>query len=446
MVWSRNVLRKWLQGVIELILFLPLLLILFTLIPLSLPLPLWISSFALFYLAGIVSVDLLGIQSKWIYLLLSFSFVTIYMMMVTELNYFEIFTWLIGVFLFYRGHLFWSRPWSDLFPLTLYWVSLFVYFLSSLIFSRLEVLAPLIPLLTAAGFISVILTLWMTNSLSLQNVNLSGKKVTEVSKTIKRHNHIAVILITFVIFFIAFFNTIKDLFVQWILAVMHFIISGIVYLMSLFAGDDEKPLPVEENPDMPEMSPLPEGEPARWAQIMEIIMFGLLGIFVLVLLFFGIKALSKVIRKALHKLMAFLKTKGAFRTETTGYVDEKTKTVTLKGLGSMYKDRLQHWLSERLRKEPKWKDLKNNRDRVRYVYRHWLIHRIASGYAYKDTLTPKETSMDLVKWRDKGAEHRGNDLNEDHSDLTDAYNEARYGNKDIHDDKVLRIQNNLSKE
>jgi hypothetical protein len=447
MLWIQTVLRKWLQGIIELTLFLPLLLVLFSYFPLSLPLPLWIGSLAFFYLVGIVSTSLLGIRSKWIYLLLSFIFASLFVMLATDKNVYEISTWFIGIFLFYRGHLFWSKKWVELFPLSLYWLCMAVYFVCSLVFSRVEVLKPLFPLLNAAGFISLIITLWMTNSISLQNVNFSGKKVSEISKSIKRHNRMAVALIIFVIFFIAFFNTLKDILVQAILAVIRFIIAGIIYLASLFGGAEEEPPPVERDVETPEMPPLPEGEPALWAKIMEIVMYFLVGIFGLVVLYFGIRALSKLIVKGIHKLIVFLKTKGLMNTETSGYIDEKTKTVTLKGLGMMYKDRLQQWLFDRLKKEPKWKDLKNNRDRVRYVYRHWLIHRIASGYAFKHTLTPKETGEDLLQWRDKvAAKHRGIHPSEDNSELTALYNEARYGNKDINDDKVSVIKNKLNKD
>ncbi|MBP3320864.1 MAG: hypothetical protein J6M12_00770 [Clostridia bacterium] len=73
----------------------------------------------------------------------------------------------------------------------------------------------------------------------------------------------------------------------------------------------------------------------------------------------------------------------------------------------------------RVDKLPKWKNLTDNHQRVRFIFTKHINFRIKKGYRYNKTLTPSETEKELQKYLKE---------EEDISLLFDSYRLARYEN------------------
>ncbi len=425
----QRIIIKWLQSSFELILFFPMILIIGVLVPLLVSIEVWFFYLTLFPLMGILYANLFRWSKRWLSFLVGMISSGFFVYILIGNNYLDMISWGIGTTLFYRGVMLWPRPWSDLFPTNLLWICLSFYFISSPFFIRLEPMQPYYGLLTIAGMISVLLVLWMSNLNNIQSINRSGRKTGHISSVMLKQNRLAVIFIAAFIFIIAFFQNIKDILVNFILMLIRFVVLAILFIMNLFSSDEEI---VEETsvgqPEMPDFGFEEEKEPSFLSWLFDMFMYVMVFLILAVLIVFALRAVIKLIIKGVKLLIEFLKSRQPLSTETTSYVDEKSKIISFKELRDIYKDRLQQWLADLLKKEPKWEDLNNNKDRIRYVYRHWLLKKIASGYTFKSNLTPKETAQELSQW--KGRE-------EDQSELISVYQKARYSHEDISNQEVI---------
>lgn len=85
-------------------------------------------------------------------------------------------------------------------------------------------------------------------------------------------------------------------------------------------------------------------------------------------------------------------------------------------------------------KMPKWKNLTDNNQRVRFIFTKHMNYRIKKGYRFKKTLTPVEIEKELQKVLKE---------DEDISLLFDSYSIARYENSErtmIEDDLVEKLR------
>jgi hypothetical protein len=86
---------------------------------------------------------------------------------------------------------------------------------------------------------------------------------------------------------------------------------------------------------------------------------------------------------------------------------------------NLHEESLLARIARLLAREPQWEQLPNNREKIRYLYRHWMFDFMRRGYLFKRSLTPAETLMDL-RLGEKGAEQSGRQL-------TSLYERVRYG-------------------
>jgi|GEM_PF-3157935 len=113
-----------------------------------------------------------------------------------------------------------------------------------------------------------------------------------------------------------------------------------------------------------------------------------------------------------------------------GYTDERESLIKVGGLGKKLISPLSDWLQRLFSRQPGWKDMTTNRDRIRYLYRYFILGCIKDGYHYKDILTPKETMKDLLSWDTQG------EKTEHVEEIVSVYERARYGEQDIEDGEV----------
>jgi hypothetical protein len=81
-------------------------------------------------------------------------------------------------------------------------------------------------------------------------------------------------------------------------------------------------------------------------------------------------------------------------------------------------------------REIPWDRLKNNRERVRFIYRYFLRFCINAGFSFNNKKTPNQLSSDIIAWNPVAGEES--------TYFTEIYNLARYGpdNRDIDNDIV----------
>lgn len=88
----------------------------------------------------------------------------------------------------------------------------------------------------------------------------------------------------------------------------------------------------------------------------------------------------------------------------------------------------------RVDKLPKWKNLTDNHQRVRYIFIKHIKYRMKKGYRFNKTLTPSETEKELQKYLKE---------EEDISLLFDTYRLARYENPErtqFEDDLIEQLR------
>lgn len=89
-----------------------------------------------------------------------------------------------------------------------------------------------------------------------------------------------------------------------------------------------------------------------------------------------LKYLFGVIKKFLDQLLDKMEETG----ESSSYIDEKESIMDWKEWRSELADRAKERLSPLVQRKESWNKLTNNRDKVRFLYREFLLNQIKLGY------------------------------------------------------------------
>jgi hypothetical protein len=157
--------------------------------------------------------------------------------------------------------------------------------------------------------------------------------------------------------------------------------------------------------------------PAEESNSITALIFDILSVLVvLILLFLLIRYIvknHKKIRKAIHDVISVIL--GGFKrwslTEQ-GYFDrqESILKTELPKKPSLIK--------RIFRREPKWRDMKDNASRIRFIYAKFVTDNIRKGFNFSCTDTPAETIKRI-------ADRNKQDI-KIHEKIKSAYNSARY--------------------
>jgi hypothetical protein len=85
----------------------------------------------------------------------------------------------------------------------------------------------------------------------------------------------------------------------------------------------------------------------------------------------------------------------------------------------------------RREKQKQWKDMKDNSSRTRFLYTRFVLSNIKNGYKFRISDTPSETVQRITKEFDG---------QENHELIGQAYNNVRYGIKELPDDIVGKLK------
>lgn len=306
-----------------------------------------------------------------------------------------------------------------------YIAGLTVYFAAAIIYARVPELQPSLKLLTWSGSLCLILALLDSNISFLRYSSLTAE-ASRLPSGMWRHNRLFILLFVAVAAVLAagagqaigtlIWKTVR-------------LISG--WLSTLLSGSEEAP-PAETAPPAaaPEFPPAEVKEPGLLSMIFEIIFYGIGAAALLVVLYLGLRWLYRntggLFRRAVDALLAMLRKEAP--QEQASFQDEEKNIFAWEKTVQSLKD---YWRN-RLRPggpRDRWETMNGSRERVRWLYRHWLSAKQAEGYAVKGFLTPSETGADVAEWAESRKQPRKSSGGSEASpeELLQLYNQARYG-------------------
>ncbi|UUZ80703.1 DUF4129 domain-containing protein [Paenibacillus sp. P26] len=168
-----------------------------------------------------------------------------------------------------------------------------------------------------------------------------------------------------------------------------------------------------------------------------------LAVIVLYLLYRLLKQIPGWLRRLLRWLTSLL----SFGNRTdggAGYEDDVERLMHWKDFGDRLKGRLQDFLARRP-SAPKWEDLTDNKQRIRFLYRDRIARAIRSGAPFRPSLTPKEA---VREWERSGSDGTGGKTGAAASDakLVDVYERVRYGERTVSDAEVAELKKSVDSE
>lgn len=424
-----RILIKWLQGLLELLAVFP---IIFTIGILLIPeeVWIWIASLSVLHLIGLFLGKYLSGKPRYAHFGIGL-LITVFAAWIASNNIYAMGLILVsGLPVFDRGIRFRGLKWVHMFPTAGLWIGLIIYLIGGIVYSLSSILGTYFPYLAWAGLSYMIITLFTVNSEQLKAASLPGEETTPaLSSTILKNNRVMVLLTMAVVMIISYFNQLRDGVTRLAKKLFRFIVEIIVFLSNLLYQPSTG---TEQPPGQGPMEMFPDevNEPSWILKALEVVAVAIVGIVILILLWYGIKVICRLLKKIYKYLTRILKDRISFHEET-GFIDEKESLMGFADLGKDYVDRFQKWIQKLMEKEPKWEDLVDNHQRIRFLYRKLLLKCMGTGYSYKNYMTPKETGRDIMSW-DKNK-------NSKIEDLTVIYDNIRYGQGEVKDSKVQEL-------
>lgn len=337
---------------------------------------------------------------------------------------------LIAVFL-YRGLQYGLRDWHELLHPNLGWISLLLFFIGHFFYQRAVVLEPFANAFSLTGIGALAIVLFITNQSHLQASSLTREEEDAAAvRPLLRTSRLYLIVLFALILAISLFDTIWH-------ALTEGLKSLVDALLSWFDREaiDEVPPPASEPPPQPDLFPMTPSEPSWFAKLMEWIFgwlaYGITIVAALVVLYL----LFKGLRRLLQGLQTLLGRTNE-PSDPTGYFDEKESL-----LAKAAKENNQRWsqIWQRITyREPKWSDMKDNRERARFLFRHWVKRMRDRGYAWQPQHAPEELVQDALSWQ---KQHAKGDV------PVSTYHKARYGPPDSKptDREIMVLKDRLEK-
>lgn len=419
---------------IEYLMFLPFFLIGGILMSHHYSLPVWLVSFILVYVLGVLFKTLVQTDKWWIYALCAGVTSVPLAFLIGD----HWVTWLILIIVYpiisYRGIRHMTTDIKTLLPIPILWVGGFItYFVAYLFFRYLDSLVDYLPLITVGGIVFVIATLFLSNSEQLKRSTLSKEKHPAINQTIRRQNKIYLSLTIVVILILSIGNYIQNGLLQ-----------ALRWLFGLMGGDGKvTEVPVETPPQSSESPDLGLGEitePSLFWKILEQIaiyaVYITLAIVAILLILLLVKKTRVGVIKLFHAVMAFLKTmSGRFTDDTENelYEEEKENIFNFKDWSDEQKQRMKSLASKVFKRKVNWNTL-SNREKVRVTYRTFISEQ---SELKNESDTPREIVAKIT--------HKPEFSQAKLNDLLTAYEAVRYGDQDVTDQQVEAIHHLIEK-
>jgi hypothetical protein len=295
---------------------------------------------------------------------------------------------------------------------------LFIHCISLFFLSRVKVINPYFNIAVIVSILYVTIALPLANRYFLIIESQQKNSLNIMPKSVVRGNRIIVISILAAI---------------GVLSAGRFLLQGLElllgtlrdmvgWLMSLFASNDEFSVPPPENLN-PSFEELPQAESNPLVEIISEIISTLL---TLIILFFVIRYIIRNHKRIIKNIMEFFSRLFSrfqrWSSSEQSYIDKQEFLLKIDDLkGPSFFKRL-------FKREKRWKDMNDNSSRTRFIYTKFVLDNIKRGFHFRITDTPSET-VERITGEMKGSE-------KDHSLINEAYNQVRYGKKEVSDETV----------
>lgn len=416
-----------LQGAVELLLYFPVAVLidvfLFGGARLWLWLPTMVAAYALGYLYRVYFPN-----SKFVSVLLVFTlFAAIHAWLLFGISLQSLGILAISWVSAFRGSRFAVYVFRYAFPSMYYTLGLFVYFIVSIVSQAVAGLHDYTLFINGFGIAALVVSIIMFNQNMLKQETLEGHKEPVLAKSMLWKNRLLIGVMIVGIAFVAAFEFIRD-------AVIGFMQMIVAFIVSLLSWSNEEE--IEEIVDLPPQQEPPmfdtSGEPSMFWIILERIMKVVFVIILIAVVIFFIYWIVKNGAKWMKRFYAWLSNRfqfGESLANVQGYEEDVERVASWKDLRDQWKDRLLGFMSRE--KRIRWKDLRTNQERIRYLYREELQSAIEGGYLYKPHLTPAETKRDMEKWAGR---------EELQKPMIESYERARYSDNPVSDEEVELVR------
>lgn len=189
--------------------------------------------------------------------------------------------------------------------------------------------------------------------------------------------------------------------------------------------------PIEIGEQQPPLLPMENHEPNWFFSLLEKLLMGAAYVLTLIVVIILSTLVIRAIWRWVRRLLGHMN-EANLQSDDTGYEEIKE---SLLGQARMRRKRKFgiRWSSLRQR-QPKWEDLRNNRERARYLYQQLLFQSISRGYEWKPHYTPSETLSDIRRWQQTERQMQASKYDNlpslqsmQSEKLTSIYWKARYG-------------------
>lgn len=329
------------------------------------------------------------------------------------------FSIVISFLLFYRGLMYTEGEWIDLMPPTAPLYIAILDFLALLVIGFAPALEPYRLIASITGPFIILTAIIVMNHLNLKNladsrghVSQSGKLA--VDKTMNLHNRIWIAIILIAVLLVSGWRSMLD--------VLKYIFDKIMWLimkiLELTAGKDTGGGGggggnlSELFGEIEESAPNP-----FWEAVMNIFTKVISFLFlaaIVVLTFIAVYKIVKILSKYLKNLME----KEGSLIDDAGYVDTRESIIDLRDVPKQYLAKLRDRLEELFAREPKYSDMRTEKEKSTWIYRNAVLKSMSAGYKYKLTNTPSETLEEIKP------KYKGDESDVDFIDIT--YNRAKF--------------------
>jgi hypothetical protein len=429
--WRRQALKLWGLGTAELAMFLPVwLTVAIYMLPSSGVRAVWLLSLPVLTLCGVLLS--FRIAKVWIRGLAAFFPGLVHMLLFYDSGWGALVLFAAGWTVVVRGMAVSSAQSRERIVVR-YLAGLLVYIIGYIVAGRLDSWMPYLRLITAGGIVCLVITLFTANGRVLREESFSADdRVAAAVPGLRSHNRRFVAATAAVAIAVAAMAS--GFLGHWLWLLLRALLR-----LLLPSGQTAEP-PVQAPPPAQPMLPEPSaGEKGWFAQLLEIVFYVVGTAAVCAAAFFIVRTIyrnrriiAERIGRLWKRLMGFLG-KSHRGEETTGYVDEETTLFSWESVqgafGAKWLKRFAGGRAER------WSELRDNRERVRYLYREWLRGLGKRGYKLNNKLTPEETRRDAEQKvgpaADTGAE-----------ELVGLYYKARYSGAPITDQELAKAAGN----
>ncbi|MCX7749395.1 MAG: hypothetical protein N2645_21255 [Clostridia bacterium] len=422
----RFIFMKCFHGIMELLFIFPFILIVcINLLPTSRLWP-FFSLLIITQLAAIMIRLLFLNKMTLITYTLGILFTLSIVLAVNPFNVITVILWFLLFCTFIRGVRLVSQGWSHQTSDYFFWFALGGYFFSYFIFKNIGKYYPYFGLIEILSVACVLLCLLRNNLYHLQYAASPRSGKPELPFFILKLNTLFLSGIFVALLAISSIHWVKEI----VGKVVFTVVKVILILPSLLLLKTEK-IPPATKKLLRLEAVKTEGTGSLIDILLQAVFKVILAIAAVAIILVLIELAKSVYKHTKIVLRKFFKVSPKKERESFGFIDYKEKLDRSNALKFDYKT-LKTWLSGLFIKEPKWENLKNNQERIRYIYRQLLLKSILKGYPFKRNLTPSETCKDILSW-EKSSSPKG-------TRLASLYNLARYGSGEIKDREVEEIK------